>query len=259
MGCRRQTRLLLLICTAILVQPQVQRSLGLPPPPPPPPPRATPACRKPGAEYPPFTAYWKPAITNCVGPACGLAALKYISYPAQVSSPCITTEHPALPCCGRPYAVARGIHACSRADGQRRGQATCSQQMIAAVHPCWGASALRALAPQPAAGAGQVVKDDTCHAHGNCAARQALLGARVRLLPGHLRYSGLRGDNARFGLPASCRPAGTVSGIARLLRSARRQGMPCLTPHAPAALWPLMAPRPRFPIGLPQPAWACLA
>lgn len=40
--------------------------------------------RKPGAEYPPFTAYWKPAITNCVGPACGLAALKYISYPAQV-------------------------------------------------------------------------------------------------------------------------------------------------------------------------------
>lgn len=41
------------------------------------------ARRKPGAEYPPFTAYWKPAITNCVGPACGLAALKYISYPAQ--------------------------------------------------------------------------------------------------------------------------------------------------------------------------------
>ncbi|KAL4457645.1 hypothetical protein ABPG75_012510 [Micractinium tetrahymenae] len=40
--------------------------------------------RKPGQEYPPFTAYWKPAITNCVGPACGLAALKYISYPAQV-------------------------------------------------------------------------------------------------------------------------------------------------------------------------------
>ena len=40
-------------------------------------------CREPGKEYPPFTAYWKPAITNCVGPACGLHALKYISYPAQ--------------------------------------------------------------------------------------------------------------------------------------------------------------------------------
>ncbi|PSC72711.1 UDP-galactose UDP-glucose transporter 3 isoform A [Micractinium conductrix] len=40
--------------------------------------------REPGAEYPPFTAYWKPAVTNCVGPACGLQALKYISYPAQV-------------------------------------------------------------------------------------------------------------------------------------------------------------------------------
>ncbi|EFN58849.1 hypothetical protein CHLNCDRAFT_34185 [Chlorella variabilis] len=40
--------------------------------------------RQPGVEYPPFTAYWKPAITNCVGPACGLHALKYISYPAQV-------------------------------------------------------------------------------------------------------------------------------------------------------------------------------
>lgn len=41
-------------------------------------------CSEPGAEYPPFTAYWKPAVTNCVGPACGLQALKYISYPAQV-------------------------------------------------------------------------------------------------------------------------------------------------------------------------------
>ena len=39
--------------------------------------------REPGVEYPPFTAYWKPAITNCLGPACGLEALKFISYPAQ--------------------------------------------------------------------------------------------------------------------------------------------------------------------------------
>ena len=43
-------------------------------------------CSEVGKEGPPFTAYWKPAITNCVGPACGLQALKYISYPAQVSS-----------------------------------------------------------------------------------------------------------------------------------------------------------------------------
>ncbi|KAI3436633.1 hypothetical protein D9Q98_006049 [Chlorella vulgaris] len=40
--------------------------------------------REPGVEYPPITAYWRPAVTNCVGPACGLHALKYISYPAQV-------------------------------------------------------------------------------------------------------------------------------------------------------------------------------
>lgn len=36
------------------------------------------------AGYPPPTAYWKAAITNCIGPACGFEALKYISYPAQV-------------------------------------------------------------------------------------------------------------------------------------------------------------------------------
>ncbi len=34
--------------------------------------------------FPPFTAYWKAAVTNCIGPACGFEALKYISYPAQV-------------------------------------------------------------------------------------------------------------------------------------------------------------------------------
>lgn len=33
---------------------------------------------------PPWTAYWKPALTNSIGPACGLIALKNISYPAQV-------------------------------------------------------------------------------------------------------------------------------------------------------------------------------
>lgn len=36
------------------------------------------------ASLPPWTAYWKPALTNSIGPACGLIALKNISYPAQV-------------------------------------------------------------------------------------------------------------------------------------------------------------------------------
>lgn len=29
--------------------------------------------------------YWKPALSNAVGPACGIVALKSINYPAQVS------------------------------------------------------------------------------------------------------------------------------------------------------------------------------
>lgn len=33
---------------------------------------------------PPVYAYWTPSVTNSIGPACGLIALKYISYPAQV-------------------------------------------------------------------------------------------------------------------------------------------------------------------------------
>jgi UDP-galactose transporter B1 len=35
-------------------------------------------------QLPPWTVYWKPALTNSIGPACGLIALKNISYPAQV-------------------------------------------------------------------------------------------------------------------------------------------------------------------------------
>ena len=37
----------------------------------------------PDKKFPPFTAYWKPAVTNSIGPACGFEALKNISYPAQ--------------------------------------------------------------------------------------------------------------------------------------------------------------------------------
>ncbi|CAM6022174.1 unnamed protein product [Sphagnum balticum] len=32
----------------------------------------------------PLTAYWTASISNAIGPACGIVALKYISYPAQV-------------------------------------------------------------------------------------------------------------------------------------------------------------------------------
>lgn len=33
---------------------------------------------------PPLVAYWSPSVSNSIGPACGIVALKYISYPAQV-------------------------------------------------------------------------------------------------------------------------------------------------------------------------------
>lgn len=38
----------------------------------------------PSLHAPPLLAYWRPALTNCVGPACGFQALHYISYPAKV-------------------------------------------------------------------------------------------------------------------------------------------------------------------------------
>lgn len=35
-------------------------------------------------KLPPFTAFWMAGLTNSIGPACGIQALKNISYPAQV-------------------------------------------------------------------------------------------------------------------------------------------------------------------------------
>lgn len=32
----------------------------------------------------PVTAFWSSSVSNAIGPACGIVALKYISYPAQV-------------------------------------------------------------------------------------------------------------------------------------------------------------------------------
>ena len=39
---------------------------------------------EPGTEAP-ILAYWACSVSNTIGPACGILALKYISYPAQVS------------------------------------------------------------------------------------------------------------------------------------------------------------------------------
>ena len=41
---------------------------------------------EPGTEAP-ILAYWACSISNAIGPACGMLALKYISYPAQVRYP----------------------------------------------------------------------------------------------------------------------------------------------------------------------------
>ena len=38
---------------------------------------------EPGTEAP-ILAYWACSVSNTIGPACGILALKYISYPAQV-------------------------------------------------------------------------------------------------------------------------------------------------------------------------------
>lgn len=44
----------------------------------------SPGSKQQAEQLPPWTAYWRPALTNSIGPACGLIALKNISYPAQV-------------------------------------------------------------------------------------------------------------------------------------------------------------------------------
>lgn len=47
---------------------------------------------------PSWMEYWKPALTNSIGPALGMMALKNISYPAQVSNRCIPTTAIGPPC-----------------------------------------------------------------------------------------------------------------------------------------------------------------
>ena len=44
-----------------------------------------------GVKIAPWLAYWKPGVSNSIGPALGTEALKNISYPAQVrlsNGPC---------------------------------------------------------------------------------------------------------------------------------------------------------------------------
>ena len=109
--------------------------------------------RQPGQEYPPFTAYWKAAVTNCVGPACGLQALKYISYPAQARP--LSPWQAVWGACGTACCMLR----CSG------GQADTSGRVLARRPPPHLTSPDHALHPpthttHTAPGAGQVVQND---------------------------------------------------------------------------------------------------
>lgn len=138
-------------------------------------------CSKAGQEYPPFTAYWRAAVTNCVGPACGLHALKYISYPAQVPR-CVRARRGKL---------ARGHHRWQLKTGQAPSAsseraALLSTATAAAAHP----RAAFNSCPPLQSGAGQVFQDDPGDGDGHAAARQAVQHAGVHLLPGHLGWVG---------------------------------------------------------------------
>ncbi len=39
---------------------------------------------QPRSKPPPLRAYCAPSVSNSIGPACGILALRYISFPAQV-------------------------------------------------------------------------------------------------------------------------------------------------------------------------------
>jgi len=87
-----------------------------------------------GARLPPVTAFWKVGVTNSIGPALGIEALKNISYPAQArprGAPALSDPAPWW-CrislrwgrsCGGPRTVtrlcARREHACGRRASMR--------------------------------------------------------------------------------------------------------------------------------------------
>ena len=47
----------------------------------------------------PVTAFWSSSVSNAIGPACGIVALKYISYPVQVFCELISGSHVCLMWC----------------------------------------------------------------------------------------------------------------------------------------------------------------
>ena len=53
---------------------------------------------KQGLKIAPISAYLRPAISNSIGPACGILALRNISYPAQVCEAQLAphTDHPSV-------------------------------------------------------------------------------------------------------------------------------------------------------------------
>jgi UDP-galactose transporter B1 len=44
------------------------------------------------ADVPAWHEYWKPALTNAIGPACGMVALRNISYPVRFESDSISND-----------------------------------------------------------------------------------------------------------------------------------------------------------------------
>lgn len=103
--------------------------------------------------------------------------------------------------------------------------------------------------PSPA-GAGQVVKNDSRHAHGHCAARKALFGARVRLLPGHLRWAPRQAQAPHTPCLPACLHS-TVRGTAEP-HGRRTAGAclfrPSLCSHRPVHALPLAHPAAPGPI-----------
>lgn len=76
--------------------------------------QSQPGSKQQAEQLPPWTAYWRPALTNSIGPACGLIALKNISYPAQVLN-CSSYDQPnsiALSHCISPVMLTSllGVH-----------------------------------------------------------------------------------------------------------------------------------------------------
>ena len=166
----------------------------------PPPHTPTPVCREPGKQYPPFTAYWRPAVTNCLGPACGFEALKYISYPAQVLLLPLLPPAAAACCwwCCVCVPARVCVRACVRANGVVR-RAWHLHACLLACLPAWSPPLLTARPPtHPPThqttpshlhppGSGQVLQNDPGHADGHAAVWQGVRAHRVRLLHRHLK------------------------------------------------------------------------